>query len=127
MNTSNDTLPPSVVAALEALVEQLSHAEPIQRFYQAKTRFDADPDAGVLLARLSTAQAELRTRQTRDRVAQAKLQELRALQREVQSNRVIMDYSETQQVAMAYLPEVNLEISQLLGVDFASLAGPASC
>jgi cell fate (sporulation/competence/biofilm development) regulator YlbF (YheA/YmcA/DUF963 family) len=127
MDASNITLPPNVAAALEALVKQVSHAEPVVRYYQAKARFDADPQAGVLLARLSTGQAELRTRQTRDRVAQAKMQELRALQREVQSNRVIMDYSETQQVAMAYLPEVNLEISQLLGVDFASLAGPASC
>lgn len=41
--------------------------------------------------------------------------------------RFIMDFAETQQLASAYLPEVNQEISQLLGVDFASLVRPAGC
>ena len=127
MDASNITLPPSVVAALDALVEQVRRAEPIQRYYQAKARLDADPQAGALLARFSAAQADLRFRQSRGQVAQADVNQLRALQREVQSNRAIMDYAETQQMAMAFLPEVNLEISELLGLDFASLAGPASC
>ncbi len=127
MDVSSTTLPPSVAAALDALVAQVRQAEPIQRYYQAKARLDADPQAGVLLARFSTAQADLRFRQSRGQVAQADVDQLRALQRQVQSNRAIMDYAETQQMAMAYLPEVNQEISELLGLDFASLAGPASC
>ncbi len=127
MDASNTTLPPSVAAALDALVKQVRRAEPIRRYYQAKARLDADPQAGALLARYSTAQADLRFRQSRGQVAQAGVDQLRALQRQVQSNRAIMDYAETQQMAMAYLPEVNQEISELLGLDFASLAGPASC
>ena len=127
MDASNITLPPSVAAALDARVEQVRRAEPIQRYYQAKARLDADPQAGALLARFSTAQADLRFRQSRGQVAQADVNQLRALQRQVQSNRAIMDYAETQQMAMAFLPEVNQEISELLGLDFASLAGPASC
>jgi hypothetical protein len=38
-----------------------------------------------------------------------------------------MDYALAQQEALAYLPQVNQTISELLGVDFAALAGPASC
>jgi len=38
-----------------------------------------------------------------------------------------MEFAMAQQEAVAYLPQVNLEISEMLGVDFASLAGPGSC
>ncbi len=127
MNPSNNTLPPNVVAALEALVGQLSHAEPILRYCQAKTRLDADPGASALLERFSTAQADLRFRQSRGTVVQTDVDQLRTLQREVQSHRAIREYAETQQAARAYLPLVNQEISELLGLDFAALAGPASC
>jgi len=96
-------------------------------YQQAKERLNADIRSRELLERYSRTQTELRVRQSQNAVTQADVDQLRALQREVQANRKIMDYAETQQAAIAYLPAVNQEISQLLGVDFASLAGPASC
>ena len=80
-----------------------------------------------MLDRLAKAQSDLRVRQAHNAVTQADVDQLRAIQRQVQSNRKIMDYARTQQAAVAYLPMVNQEISQLLGVDFAALAGPGSC
>jgi len=80
-----------------------------------------------LLEQLSAAQAELRTRQMSGSVIQNDIDALRALQGEVQSNRVIRNYAQTQQAAIAFLPQVNQEISQLLGLDFASLVLPANC
>ena len=127
MDTSTVTLPPELLAATESLADSLLRAGPIAAYRRAKARLDADPHAHALLERFSAAQADLRFKQSRGTVTQADVDHLRALQREVQSNRAIMDYAETQQAAIAYLPEVNLEISQLLGVDFGSLAGPASC
>ena len=62
-----------------------------------------------------------------DAVTQADLDQLRVFQREVQSNHVIIEYARAQQDAIAYLREINQEIGELLGVDFAALAGRSSC
>ncbi len=121
------TLPESISTATEQLAAAILRAEPIAAYQEAKARLDADPEACELLERFASAQADLRKRQSKNAITQTDMDELRALQRQVQSNLRIMDFAETQQEAAAYLPEVNLEISELLGVDFASLAGPASC
>lgn len=127
MDISNSILPPELAEATEALAETLLSAEPIMLYHRAKARLDSDREARELLERFSEAQRDLRLRQANGGITQADMDRLRTLQRAVQSNRVIMDYAETQQAAISYLPTVNQEISQLIGVDFASLAGPASC
>lgn len=135
MNNSRETeynvpvrLPPNLQEALEALAENLVQAEPLVLYRQMQTRLEADHRARALLERLSAAQADVRARQARgETITQADIDQLRALQRQVQTDRTIMDYAQAQQAAVAYLPEVNQEISRLLGVDFAALAGPGSC
>jgi cell fate (sporulation/competence/biofilm development) regulator YlbF (YheA/YmcA/DUF963 family) len=120
-------LPPAVLAATESLVAALVGAAPIAAYRRAQERLEADPQAASLLKNFSDAQTEMRLRQSRGTVAQTTVDRLRLLQRQVRSNPIIMEYAESQQAAMAYLPEVNAEISQMLGMDFASLAGPVSC
>jgi len=127
MTSDSVMLPPAVLVAVERLATTLAGAEPIAAYRQAKKRLETDPDAGELLERFQSVQADLRVRQARGTITQADVTRLRTLQRAVQSNQLIIEYAEAQQAAMAYLPEVNQEISQLLGIDFASLAGPASC
>ena len=127
MDMSNSILPPNLLEATENLALTLLASEPVMAYHRAKARLDSDPEARGLLERFSTAQRDVRVRQGNSGVTQADMDRLRTLQRAVQSNRVIMEYAETQQAAIAYLPVINQEISQLLGVDFASLAGPASC
>lgn len=129
-NKSMDTLnslPDEILTATEKLAAALLQSDPIAEYQEAKASLDADPEARGLLERFSRAQADLRVRQSQNAVTQADVDQLRALQRQVQSNRRIIDYAETQQIAVSYLPAVNQEISLFLGVDFASLAGPASC
>jgi len=121
------TLPPTVQAAGERLARAIRAAEPVASFYRAKARLDGDARAHALLERLSAAQADLRRRQAGGNITPASLEELRDLQREVQSTAVITEFARAQQEAVAYLPQVNQEISELLGMDFASLAGPGSC
>ena len=84
-------------------------------------------EARELLDRLAKAQSDLRVRQAQNAVTQADVDQLRAIQRQVQSNRKIMDYAKTQQAAVAYLPCVNQEISSCLASISLSLAGPGSC
>lgn len=124
---TNNSLPDEILTATEQLAAAIMRAEPIAAYREAKASLDADPEARELLQHLAKAQADLRVRQSQNAVTQADVDQLRALQRQVQSNRRIIDYAETQQIAISYLPAVNQEISLFLGVDFASLAGSASC
>ncbi len=127
MDDTKVQLSSDVLKATERLAESLIHSGPIAAFERAKVQFEDNEGAKTLLERLSAAQAELRTRQVSGGVTQQDIDELRALQSEVQSSNVIREYARAQQAAIAFLPLVNQEISQLLGLDFASLAGPASC
>jgi len=121
------TLPNEILNTTEQLAAELLRSGPIAAYHQAKARLDGNTQARELLERFLTTQSDVRTRQSRNAVTQSDVDKLRALQREVQSNRIILDYAESQQTAIAYLPGINREISQLLGVDFASLAGSSSC
>jgi cell fate (sporulation/competence/biofilm development) regulator YlbF (YheA/YmcA/DUF963 family) len=125
-NVNFDQLP-DLVAATQVLAENLLASEPFANYQQASARFNADPQARGLIERLSQAQADLRRRQTGRGVTQADVDQLRALQREVQSNPVIIDYVVTQQAAVTYLREINQVISELIGTDFAALSGRSSC
>jgi cell fate (sporulation/competence/biofilm development) regulator YlbF (YheA/YmcA/DUF963 family) len=127
MTNTTAALPADVQEALEALTENLLHAEPIVAYHRARARLESDSAANDLLKCLSQAQADLRGRQARGAVTQADLDRVRTLQREAQSNRIVVDYAEAQQAANAYIPTVNQEISALLGVDFATLARSTCC
>jgi cell fate (sporulation/competence/biofilm development) regulator YlbF (YheA/YmcA/DUF963 family) len=118
---------PDLMAATQALAENLLASEPFALYQQAYARFDADPQARALIQRLSHAQAELRHKQAQGVVTQADVTQLRALHSEVQSNRVIVDYAATQQGAIAFLREINQAISELIGTDFAALAKKSTC
>lgn len=127
MTASSVSLPPELMDATHALAAALAQAEPIVAYRAACDRLDTDPVAHGLLERLASVQADLRSRQARGTLTEAQLNQLRALQRQAQLNRIIMDYIGAQQAAMAYLPDVSQEISRLLGVDFGALIGRSSC
>lgn len=127
MDTRIVTLPENISAAVDQLADAILNVKPVADYQRAKARMDNDPDALKLLETLSKAQSELRIRQSQNGVTQADVDQLRSIQRQVQANQVIMDYARTQQSAIGYLPEVNQEISLLLGFDFAALAGQGNC
>jgi cell fate (sporulation/competence/biofilm development) regulator YlbF (YheA/YmcA/DUF963 family) len=79
------------------------------------------------MERLSNAQATVRQQQVSGNVGQAEVNSLRLIQRTALSNPVILDYAQAQQEAVEFLREINGEISQLLGIDFASFANHATC
>lgn len=113
--------------AAGSLASNLAQSEPFVRYKQAIQALDADPKASDLLQRLALAQADLRTRQFESNVPQEVLINLRDLQQTARVNEIILNYSQTQQAAIAYIREINQEISQLLGVDFGSLARRSCC
>jgi len=129
MNTDNVALSPQLLTATEALAVNLRQSEPFVLYHHARDLLEADAQAQALLRQLSEAQADVRARsgQARGEVTQHDVDQLRALQRMAQANRVIMDYVRTQQFALDYWREVNRDVSELLGVDFASLARRPGC
>ena len=127
MTNTNLNQLPDLMSATQALAENLLASEPFAFYHQAHTRFDADPQARGLIERLSQAQTDLRRKQASGGVTQAEVDQLRQLQSAAHANRVVIDYAQTQQAAVSYLRTINQEISQLIGVDFASLAKKSSC
>ena len=123
------TLPSLEMAqATEALGQNLAASAPMLRYREAEQALTNDEEAHSLLRRLAQQQGELRQRQSQDALTNADLTDLRTLQARVQQNRLIMDYFRAQEQVNAYLQEINQEISNLLGADFAGLARVAgSC
>ncbi len=113
--------------ATNSLIQNLLASEPFLAYQQSQAQLASDPQARGMLGRFSALQAGLRRKQARGSVTQADIEELGAVQAEVQANTTITAYAQSQGEAVNLLREVNQEISQLLGVDFASLARQSSC
>lgn len=117
----------TVYEAAQALADNLAATVAFRPFYQARQALDTDREARALLQRLSDLQATLRQKQMRNEITQADINALRALQNQARDNATIEAYARTQEAAVALLRSVNQEISQMLGVDFATLARQTSC
>lgn len=124
---NSTTLSPDLLAAADALAEALVQAEPVAAFHRARQALEADATASRILNELMSAQGAARRRQMNGDLTQADVERLRTLQNQAQANSTIMTYLQAQQNAIVYLPAVNMEISQLLGLDFAALSNTAVC
>ena len=120
--TTNIRLTTNLSEAIESLAVNLLSSAPFLQFQEARKRLDCDAQARVLLNDLATAQTDLRSRQANSLVRQDDIARLRALQEEAQASRLITEYIQAQDDAIAYLQETNQEISRWLGIDFAGLA-----
>lgn len=120
-------LTPAMHEATEALASNLLASEAFVRYQQARRRLDQDEEARALLDQLVQTQASLRQKQADRSLTQAEIDAMRGLQEQVQRNKVVMTYAETQQEAINFLRQINQEISQLLGINFAVFAGRSTC
>ena len=120
-------LNPSMQEAADALIGNLLASEAFVRYQLAQARLNDDQQAQALLKQLSQAQAKLRNKQANSHLSKEEIESLRAMQGEVQSNEVIKAYAQAQHEAVNLLRELNGEVSQLLGINFASFANHATC
>lgn len=127
MNDYNASLPPHLLEATEALAETVLHSEAVVAFQRAKAALDAAPESRRLLDDLFAAQADLRRRQARSDVTRAALERMHALQTSAQADALIVTYASAQKAALAFLPTVNQQISELLGLNYATFARTCSC
>ena len=120
-------LSPRLHEATCALIENLLASEAFVQYRRARVHLDEDSDARALLEQLTQLQARVRQKQAKGDVNQTDLDSLRLLQNRVQRNSTIMEYAQFQQAAINFLRELNNEVSELLGVNFASFANHATC
>ncbi|HMB23444.1 MAG TPA: YlbF family regulator [Anaerolineales bacterium] len=121
------TLSPQLQEATESLINNLLASEAFVHYQNARAHFKADQEACDLMDQLAKLQACLRQKQAAGEVNQAEVDSLRLLQHRVQRNSVIMSYAQAQEDAVNFLREINKEISQLLGLNFASFANHSNC
>jgi cell fate (sporulation/competence/biofilm development) regulator YlbF (YheA/YmcA/DUF963 family) len=120
-------LPSPLQEATRSLIDHLLASEVWIRYQKAYAQFNENEEAQVLLEQLTQAQARLRQKQGKGEVNQAEVDSLRLLQERVQRNSVIMTYAQSQQEAIHFLREINNEVSQWLGINFASFANHSTC
>jgi cell fate (sporulation/competence/biofilm development) regulator YlbF (YheA/YmcA/DUF963 family) len=127
MKSSSTLLPADLLAAAEALAEQLLETEAFMLYQRAQARLQTDPAANQLLERYAVARSELLAHQAQGPVALAEVETLRALQQAVQANASVQEYSAAQHGAAECLRQVNRDISEVLGVDFGTLTKRGCC
>jgi cell fate (sporulation/competence/biofilm development) regulator YlbF (YheA/YmcA/DUF963 family) len=121
------TLSLELQEASQSFIENLLASEAFMHYQAARKLMSEDEEARILMERLSNAQATVRQKQASANVGQAEIDSIRLIQQRALHNAVILDYAQAQQEAVDFLREINGEISQLLGIDFASFANHATC
>ena len=115
-----------ILNAASDLAENLSQSADILGFRRAENALYSDLQAMQMLKDLSKMQQKVRDQQYTGSLVQADLAALRSLQVSVAENQVIQTYLASQEAAKTFLREVNQEISQFIGIDFASLTRRSS-
>ena len=121
------TFSPELQEATQSFIENLLASEAFTHYQKTRKLINEDEEARTLMERLSNAQSTVRQQQVNGNVGQAEVDSLRLIQQRVLRNPTILDYAQAQQEAVDFLREINGEISQLLGIDFASFANHATC
>jgi len=121
------SIPPQLQEATKLLIEHLLASEAFTQYQNAGSDMDSDQEAHALMDQLGKSQTRVRQMQAKGEVNQAEIDSLRLLQQRVLHNPVILDYLGSQQDAVNLLRDVNREISELLGINFASFANHSTC
>lgn len=116
------TLSTAMQAATHNLGQSLADSEPFTRYVNAQSNLENDQTASDLLDILISTQNSFQRQQRQGGVTQADIDQIKAVQGQVQKNPTIMEYANSQKEAIAFLKEINKEISQQLGMDFALIA-----
>lgn len=127
MTSTINILSTTMLEATSSLAENLAQSEPFLRYKAAEEKLNADHEALRLLTELSELQQKIRSQQYSGGISEEDLKQLRTLQNAVGTNETIQEYGLAQELAVAFLREANQEISNLLGVDFASLTNRSTC
>ncbi len=119
--TMKASLSNDMLEATYSLADHLMQSEPFLQYQQADRKLHADREAMRLLEEFSELQQKIRAQQHSVGIAEGDIKRLHELQSAIGANETYQEQAYARQMAVALLQEVNDEISNLLGVDFASL------
>lgn len=119
-------VPNMLLAATSQLAENLVQSEPLLRFQESTRKLQSDKEASAMLTEFSILQQKLRIQQRSTQISEEDIKRVRELQNAISTNETIQEKELAEEYATAFLREVNQEISNMLGVDFASLARRSS-
>ena len=125
--SNQEFLNPQMTEAAIYFGKNLVASEPYVRYQQAEQALNADAAALGLLNNLKQAQVKVSRAQTNGTITVENLQALGEIQRQVEATPVITEYIASQQEMTRFFQEINTEISQLLGLNFALVARRSSC
>ncbi len=121
------TLSSTMQDATDMFISNLTAAEAFVRYHQAQVSMNTDSEANALLNQLSEMQTDLRQKQANNSLTKDEIDTLRSLQAKARENFAIKEYADSQQAVIDFVREVNKEINQLLGIDFAALTRRSGC
>ncbi len=121
------TLSPTMQEATDMFISHLMASEAFVRYQQAQVTMNKDEQANLLLNQLSEMQTQLRQKQANNSLTKDEIDALRSLQAKARENAAIKEYADSQQEVIRFIRDVNIEINQLLGIDFASLTKRSGC
>jgi cell fate (sporulation/competence/biofilm development) regulator YlbF (YheA/YmcA/DUF963 family) len=122
MDYQTDLFTKELLEATFDLAESLAEAEAIVHFISANQALNNDQNTLELVNAATDLQRKLYDGESSGDDLNNDLNRLRDYQSQISSNAVIQEQSIARETAVAFLREINQEISQLLGMDFAALA-----
>ena len=122
MKYETESFTPELRVASFDLAESLALSEAILGYTQAHQILMKDKQALQLIDEVNHLQRTVYTGGSSGENLEDDIIRLRELQELISENTAIQEQAIARETAVALLREVNQEISQLLGIDFASLA-----
>lgn len=115
--------------ATSDLAESLRQSETVLRFTKANQALTNNQQAQQLLDEAADLQQKIYAKDASREFMKENFPRLRELQNQIATSPVLQEQYQAQEMAIQFLREINQEISQLLGIDFASLTRrpEASC
>ncbi len=110
-----------VLVTTRAFIDALKATAPVQRFAEASERMDSDDDVQSLLKTIREFQDAQRTGKLIPDLADS----VRSAQNRLRRNPVVEEFLAAREGANSFLQETNVEISQILGVNFGQTGAPA--
>lgn len=126
MKIGNYLLSQKMLVATTELAEKIVISEPFTILKDSEAKLTADAEAMQLIHDIAVLQEKIRSQNQTNIIPESEFTRFRELQDKVGANEVIQESGIAQENAIAFLREVNQEISNLLGVDFASLTRRSS-
>lgn len=111
-----------ILEATSMLAENLMLSEPFLKLKETERILSENEKATTLIAAFENLRQKIIEGQNNSKISENDIAQFRAVQMEIAENEIIQEFNLAQESAKELLKDVNQEISQILGINFATLA-----